>query len=123
MFGFYKFENYYFGNITRMEPRHLEWEELYNDNYSYPTLLLKLNNEKYIDLFHENREILITRNNVKTCYVLNYVEPVGNYFPQYMLINRKNFTKEQAIKYFGDSLIEFDRKNSNKNVKKLVKNK
>ena len=121
MFGFYKFENYYFGNITRMEPRRLEWEELYNDNYSYPTLLLKLNKEKYIDLFHENREILITRNNVKTCYVLNYVEPVGNYFPQDMLINRKNLTKEQAIKYFGDYLIEFDRKNSNKNVKKLEK--
>jgi len=116
MFGFYKFENFYFGNISRMKPIHLEWEKLYdgenNDNYSYPTLLLKFNNEKYVDLFHENREILITRNMLKTCYVLNYVEPVGNYFPQDMLINKTKFTKEQAIKYFGDSLIEFDSKYS-----------
>ena len=77
MFGFYKFENFYFGNITKMEPKRLEWEELYN--YSYPTLLLKLNNEKYIDLFHENREILITRNNIKNCYHNIWINYIGTH--------------------------------------------
>ena len=127
--NFYKFENFYFGNVSRMETEYLEWIENIiefdnasiktNGNYSYPTLLLKINDNKYIDLFHEQRDILIERNINEKCYILNYVEPAGNYFPQDMLNNKKYLTKKQAIDYFGDLLTEFDRKNSNKNDVKI----
>ena len=84
-------------------------------NYSYPTLLLKKNDKKYIGLFNQGRIILIKRKKNERCYVLNYVEPVGNYFPQDMLNNKKYFTKEQAIEFFGYLLNEFD-KNNTKNM-------
>lgn len=131
MFGFYKFENYYFGEISRINPSFDEWAHIKDvkigdkeikmgTNYSYPTLLLRKNDKKYIDLFHQGRIILIKRKKNERCYVVDFVEAVGNYFPQDMLINKKYLTKQQAIECFGNYLMEFDRNNSKKDEVKIL---
>ena len=130
MFGFYKFENFYLGNISRINPHFEEWPYIKDvkigdktirmgTDYSYPTLLLKKSDKNYVDLIHQGRLILMKENKYQRCYVLNYTEPVGNYFPQDMLENKKYLTKKQAIEYFSDYIIDFNENNTKKNEVKI----